>query len=233
MKEIRCPFCGRENTRGKFCMFCGNPLSGAKPAGKGADASGVPDAEQRWDPETAYTRSKGKTAVLVIVVAALLAVAAAICGTQAGISGRSGPFEAPIGTPGANNLQEITEVLRKAGMVPAGNTYEFAGNTYQPFEPSVILGETTSYSMATVQEGAGIGVFHAFDEEYGDYSIDRPGPVLERLKKELTKRFGNPEITETGEYLFWKREGDILALFYGYSSGIILEFYREPAAAPV
>jgi len=231
MKEIRCPFCGRENTRGKYCMFCGNPLAGGKAVSEDKETA----QSQRWDPETAYARSKGRLVAFAVVVVIAVVIVSVIYGTQMpALLNRNLAFSAPLGTPGATGLEEMTATLKEAGLKPVGNHYQFGDSIYQQFESSSIMGEKTSYSVAKVEKGNRIMVSHAFTEDKKKfYTINNPGPVFGRLLEQLTNEFGKPVIQGAENYYYWTRKKDILALYYGYDNVIWLSFYAETAGASV
>ena len=214
-------------------MFCGNPLAGGKAAGRDRDSAPKHEDGERWDPEKIYSRSRGRMLVLVITAVAIAAIAAAILGVGTpGNPQRS--FSAPLGTPGANNLQEMTAILKKAGLNPNGKPYEFGDTVCQMFDSAVLLGEVSTYSLAAVQNGREIGVIHEFDEEKGKlHTISRPGPVFGRLLERLTKDYGKPEFNEEDGYYRWSREGDILVLHYRYEDAVGLDFYGEVKGSSV
>ena len=251
MKEIRCPFCGRENSRGKYCMFCGNPLAGSKAAnrdsrtGNAGDKTGRNRDEMvRWDPETVYNQSRGRKIALLIAAALLAAIAAVVYITQVSAPADSQhPFAAPLGTPGATTLQQATSMLKKAGMKPVYDVYEIGKARYQRFDSFTILDEMSEYSIVKVLEGTGVHVNHVFREEKGYCTIDEPGPVFGRLLKKLTAEYGEPMIRKGGDYnngigkgsifslyddhYYWIKDGDILALYYQYEYDIHLDFLEE------
>ena len=231
MKEIRCPFCGRENTRGKYCMFCGNPLAGGKAVSEDKGSA----QNQRWDPETVYARSRGRLIAFVAAAVIAVAIVSLIYGTQApALTGRNRAFSPPLGTPGATGLEEMTETLKEAGLKPVGNHYQFGDSIYQQFDSSSIMGEKTSYSVAKVEEGTRITLSHAFTEDKSKfYTINNPGPVFGKLLEQLTNEFGKPAIQGADNYYYWTRKKDILALYYGYDNIIWLTFYAETAGVSV
>jgi len=234
MKEIRCPFCGRENTRGKYCMFCGNPLAGGEPVRIVGKASGRKEDGERWDPETVYVQSRGKAIALFAAITVLIACVAAVLLIQQrtpGVSYRA--FAAPLGTPGASGMEEMIGMLTNAGMSPVGDTYKFNDTIYQQFGPFSILDENTSYSIAAIQDGTEMAVAHAFDEEAGVYTIRRQGPVFARLLEKLTKKYGKPVIRGTQDYYYWTEQSELLTLYYSYKGEIRLEFHEEIQTAAV
>ena len=235
MKEIKCPFCGRENTRGKYCMFCGNPLAGGQAAGGGNDSARKREEGERWDPEKAYAQSRGRMIALAaaaVILIACIGVVLAVQPRPAGVSNRA--FAAPLGTPGASSLQEMTRMLKDAGMKTIGNPYDFNDITYQQFAPFVILNEETDYSIAAVQRETEIAVSHSFTEKSGGtYTLSKPGPVFEALLEKLTKKFGKPVIRGTQDYYYWKKDGSMLVLYYGYNNVIRLEFHEDIPDASV
>ena len=227
MKEIRCPFCGRENTRGKYCMFCGNPLAGGKTVRTGNETAGKQEEGQRWDPETVYVRSKGRAIAIVTAVVVLIACVTAVLLIQPRTETKPWrAFAAPLGTPDATSLKEMTEMLKEAGMRTIGDPYAFTDTSYQQFGPSVILEEKSSYSIAAVEEGKEIAVAHVFTEEKGVYSNLKHGPVFTRLKEKLTKKYGQPIVRGTTGYYYWSQQGDLLVLYYTNNSEIRLEFHE-------
>ena len=222
-------------------MFCGNPLAGGKPVDAGGNAAAAgskadrkKDADQRWDPETAYIQSKGRKIALLIAAVLLVAVVSAIYVSQPkifGISRRA--FDPPLGTPGASGLTEITSLLKEAGLKPRGNPYQFSDTIYQQFDASVILGEETDFSIAE-EKGNRIAVSHAFTEDKTKfYTFSKPGPVFERLLKKLSDEFGQPVIRGAEDYYYWTKGNDMLALYYGYDNVIWIRFYEEYKAASV
>lgn len=227
MKEIRCPFCGRENTRGKYCMFCGNPLAGGQTIRTRNDASDKQEEGQRWDPEMVYVRSRGKAIAILAAVIVLIACVAVVFITQPHTEKKPWrAFAAPIGTPDASSLKEMTEMLKEAGMKTIGDPYAFSDTRYQKFGPFVILEEESSYSVAAVQEEKEIAVAHVFSEEKGAYSNLKQGPVFNRLKEKLTKKYGQPIIRGTTGYYYWSQQGDVLVLYYSYNGELRLEFHE-------
>ena len=237
MKEIRCPFCGRENTRGKYCMFCGNPLAGGTTTRTDGRTARKQEQDERWDPETVYIKSKGRRIAILAALLVLAVSIAAVWFTQPRTSRTPGvsmhAFSAPLGTPGASGLKEMTAMLRETGMKPTGDPYQFSDTKYQHFASCMILDEQTTFTTAASQEGAGITVCHYFEEEAGWHSIHNPGPVLERLLEKLKEKFGKPVIRGAENYYYWERDGSILALDYGYNGTIRLRFYEKTPDASV
>ena len=238
MKEIRCPFCGRENTRGKYCMFCGNPLAGGRAAGTGGSTAGKQAEDQRWDPETAYIQRKGRTIAVLAAIIVLIACAGVVYSAQTRVPGRTQQaeqaFQAPLGTPGASSLREMISILKSAGMTPRGKAYSFGSMTYQQFSPFVILDEKTTFSMAEVREPEEIIVVHAFNEPEGKrYTISNRGPVFERLLEKLTEAYGEPSIRDAADYCCWLRGRAMLILYYGSNNAVRLEFHEEVQNASV
>ena len=242
MKEVRCPFCGRENTRGKYCMFCGNTLAGSKPvstggnAGKGQGNTGKGQEENGlWNPEQAYGRSGRRLPVIVLTVVAAAAIVIALAYY---VTSTKGPaplaqaFTPPLGTPGARNLEEMTKILEECGLERTWDPYQFSDTIYQDFAPSVILGEKTVYSTAAVERDELISVWHVFEEE-GRHTIRTKGPMFEKLVQKLTERYGKYVIQGGEDYYYWTRGEDLLTLSYGYDGKVMLKFYEQIPDASV
>ena len=234
MKEIKCPFCGRENTRGKYCMFCGNPLAGGT-AVRDEKATAKKEDGQRWDPETVYVQSRGRTIAILAAVIVVIACVAVVLVTQQSIPAKpERAFAAPIGTPGAKSLKEMTAMLKKAGMKPSGASYTLLDTNNQHFDPFVILDENTYYSVAKIKEGEEIVVAHVFEEERGKtYTMSNQGPVFKRLLEKLTEKYGESVIKRTQDYYYWIQQGDMLVLYYTYDGKIRLEFHEGIGSASV
>ena len=208
-------------------MFCGNRLAGGTVTGSGKDNDRKQEDSQRWDPETVYVQSKGKAIAILAALIVLIACVAVVFLTQSRTPGAAQhAFAAPLGTPGATRLEEMTKQLRDAGMQTTGDPYEFDDTTYQRFAPFVILDEETGYSVAALQAGTEIAVAHIFNEKRGTYSIRKAGPVFLRLLEKLTKKYGKPVIRGTQDYYYWTDSGDMLVLYYAYNGEIRLEFHE-------
>ena len=226
MKEIKCPFCGRENTRGKYCMFCGNPLAGGTAVR--TEKTKNQEEGQRWDPETVYVRSKGRSIAILATVIVLIACVTVVLLIQPQAQKKPWrAFAAPLGTPDATSLKEMTEMLKEAGMKTTGEPYAFSDTRYQKFGPFVILEEESDYSVAAVEDGNELVVAHVFTEEKGAHSNQKPGRVFNRLKERLNKKFGQPIIQGTTGYYYWSQQGDILVLYYAYNGELRLEFHEK------
>ncbi len=248
MKEVKCPFCGREMARGKTCIFCGNPLKGS-PAKNGADSRAAGEAPKeedlRWDPEKVYQQSRGRK-ILVFSMIAVLAVSMAIVyaanrettskeETWTSIlsqePGRS--FSASCGIQPGMTLREMSACMESYGYEILGKPYTHAGGTYQMFSGSTVLGQETEYSLAVLQkreqEPTQRAVLHYYMEPAGKtYTILSRGPVFDSLLRSLMVRYGTfEELTYPVNAFVWQADGGLISLRYIVDSEVELQYLQE------
>ena len=202
MAEVRCPFCGREVIRGKYCTFCGNPLKGARPEKGGSQARKTDD--ERWDPETVYRQSRARvilTGFLLFVLAASAALIILVNRKPAQkepeiwIPGSGLPASSltvTYGMTGGMTLDEICEAMEKYGFVRLGDRYTHADAIYQMFNETEIFDCETEYSLAAKWKNGQQAILHYFTEKPGNYTLDMSGWVLTRIRMGCTILYGEP-----------------------------------------
>ena len=242
MKEMKCPFCGREVTRGKYCIFCGNPLRGAesKPAGNAAGARSGKEDGALWNPEKAYAQSRFKRILLFAVITVFAAAAAGIfiaqrrTDSRTGIfSGRSNPFSASCGIQPGMTLREMTACMEAFGFQALGDPYQHAAGSFQMFYGTTVWGETTEYSLAVLQDdgkgGEQRAVLHYLTEpEEKTWTFENRGPVFRNLLNALTRQYGTPaEERSSIPVISWQVEGGTLFLRYIVDSEIEIQYLLD------
>ena len=247
MKEVRCPYCGREVSRGRYCIFCGNPLrSGIKETVHPDAAAEKRDDGAVWDPAAAYARSRGSKALGFFLLALFASVTALIIGLSRQpavpksvtvqpvetLPGRSTAFSPSCGILPGMTLPEMKKSMEAHGFHAMGDPEERAGETRLRFKGSRVLGESTEYSVIVLQTGEkGVSrrsVIHSFIESPGGpYSLLKRGPVFEKLLTHLFLQYGDLDLDPRGSAFIWETDGGVLTLRYTPFSRIELEYVQE------
>ncbi len=253
MRETKCPFCGREVAKGKYCIFCGNPLRGtaaaaAQKAAKngGAAPSGKEDGAV-WNPEEAYAVSRFRSILVWTLIGVIAAVIAAVWTGNLNADSRrtssrpaetQNPFD-PVprisfsiscGIQPDMTLEEMSVCMENNGFERLGKPYRHADGSYQMFSGRKFLGANTEYSLAVaVEEGEDAparGILHYFLETTGtNYRMMNRGPVFNTVLTNLMLRLGSPELRR--DCFRWQAEDGTVTLRYIVDSEVEVQYVRE------
>ena len=183
--------------------------------------------ESIWDPEKAYQQEKSRNFRLIVFIL----LVAAIAGIWTWLIQRDRAMGGDVPMKSTMSFEEAERKLLDAGFEPTGEPYQNEDATIREYDGRNIYGFFADISVLEVSESkdGGVCIEHVFYEEPG-HDGDHPGEVCAYMKRELTRRMGEPEElrSSTGSYWRWKRDSHSYVQLGYLTESCLIVYYVYP-----
>ena len=226
MSSRCCPECGHElSGRSRFCLFCGCDLRKTRRSGPVLRQAGSADSRSPRDDGASVSSPFRKTAGLLLLV---LVVAGLIVLSAGGLmNNRTQKPAFPVLHSGMSFSDAAAE-MERCGFSAEGVPAEENGVRTQQYRNCVIYDEAARYVLLEVSEGdtGSVRLSSCFNDSGS--SSERETALYRRLKAELSRRYGDPELKKAVyPYYYWQTDDGFCMMTATAGLIMITEKYGE------